>query len=31
MAGEEPVEIRPVMDYGGAYEDPVVAREGAAS
>jgi hypothetical protein len=28
---EEPVEVRPVMDYGDRYEDPTVAREGTAS
>jgi hypothetical protein len=28
---DDPVEIRPVMDYAGQYEDPAVARQGAAS
>jgi hypothetical protein len=28
---DEPIEIRPVMDYEGLYEDPAVARQGAAS
>jgi hypothetical protein len=28
---DEPIEIRPVMDYGSSYQDPAPAREGAAS
>jgi hypothetical protein len=31
MPDDEPIEIRPVMDYEGRYRDPAVAREGAAS
>jgi hypothetical protein len=31
MPDDEPLEIRPVMDYEGRYRDPEPAREGAAS